>query len=519
MATESSRAVEAFDQGMRAAYSRLPIAVYQCDQSGRLTFFNEKAVELWGRRPSLGDPTELWCGSYRLWLPDGSRLPHDETPMARAIHEGIPTRGTNVVIERPDGTRITVDVNIDPLCDADGNIIGAINAFQDVSERVRMEEALQSSERRYRELVQGMALAAYTTDAEGRITMFNDAAVALWGRQPEIGRDLWCGSLRIFTPAGEALPLDSCPMAVAIREDHPVRDIEILVERPDGSRISVLPYPTPLHDAEGQLIGAINVLVDMTERNRSQQERLDLLERERAAREEAEIAVRARDEFLSIASHELRNPVAAVHGIAQFLKRTSDRGHFDPGQVASYAGTLLESSTRLARLVNDLLDVGRLQSGQLRLELTAVDLRTLTEEIIEGFDGDGAHRFIPDYPEVLATVRIDPVRIRQVLENLFENALKYSPPEGQVRISLEVGADEVTMTVTDEGIGIPVSELGTIFEPFGRARNAAQAHIPGMGLGLFVSRQLIDAHGGTLTASSPGEGAGASFRLTLPRDE
>ena len=123
----------------------------------------------------------------------------------------------------------------------------------------------------WRQLVEALPAAVYTTDAAGRITFFNEAAVALAGHRPELGRDLWCVSWRLRRPDGTPLPLDECPMAVALREDRPVRGVEVIAERPDGTRVHLLPYPTPLHDSSGALIGAVNVLVDITERIRAEE--------------------------------------------------------------------------------------------------------------------------------------------------------------------------------------------------------------------------------------------------------
>jgi PAS domain S-box-containing protein len=159
---------------------------------------------------------------------------------------------------------------------------------QEVSQRKKVEEALRMAnlaleqrveerttdlsltEQRYRQLVQSLPAAVYTTDAEGHVTLFNEAAAILWGREPEIGKDLWCGSYKIFNPDGTDLPLDECPMAVTLKQGRAVRGREIVIERPDGTRRNILPYPQPIFDASGKIVGAVNMLLDITERNLAQ---------------------------------------------------------------------------------------------------------------------------------------------------------------------------------------------------------------------------------------------------------
>jgi PAS domain S-box-containing protein len=134
----------------------------------------------------------------------------------------------------------------------------------------RLDGSAATSET-WRQLLEALPAAVYTTDAAGRITFFNEAAVELAGHRPELGRDLWCVSWRLHRPDGTPLPHDECPMAVALREDRPVRGVEIIAERPDGARVHLLPHPTPLHDCSGALIGAVNVLVDITERKQAEE--------------------------------------------------------------------------------------------------------------------------------------------------------------------------------------------------------------------------------------------------------
>jgi PAS domain S-box-containing protein len=155
--------------------------------------------------------------------------------------------------------------------------------FGQFIERKRVEDELRDSESRHRQLIEGLCVPVYTTDASGRITLYNDAAAEFWGRRPGLDKDEWCGSLRLFWPDGRPMPHDECPMAIALKEDRPVRGAEAIVERPDGRRVQFVPYPTPLHDASGALVGGVNVLIDITERKRAEEELRESEERMRLA--------------------------------------------------------------------------------------------------------------------------------------------------------------------------------------------------------------------------------------------
>jgi PAS domain S-box-containing protein len=154
----------------------------------------------------------------------------------------------------------------------DVRVLQSLGDFAAIAfEQLQLREAAQQSEQRLRAILGAFGVPVYTTDASGRILHYNEAAVTLWGRSPEIGKDLWCGSWRIYSPDGSPLPLEECPMAVTLKENRQVRDVEIVIERPDGSRSAILPHPSPLRDASGKLIGAVNVLVDITERKRGEE--------------------------------------------------------------------------------------------------------------------------------------------------------------------------------------------------------------------------------------------------------
>jgi PAS domain S-box-containing protein len=180
--SNSFLAVASLDQ---AAMDALPEAVYLCAGDGRVVRFNQKAVELWGRTPKPGDE-ERFCGSFRLYRTDGALLPHDQCPMAAALKTGECFRNQEVIIEQPSGQRLTVLANIAALKDEDGRVNGAINCLKEITDRRHAEAAPQDSERRFREIIDSLPAAIYTTDVEGRITHLNPAAAAFAGRAPEL---------------------------------------------------------------------------------------------------------------------------------------------------------------------------------------------------------------------------------------------------------------------------------------------------------------------------------------------
>ena len=255
----------------QVVFDAFPTAAYVCAADGRVVRFNRRAVELWGRTPRSGDTDQRFCGAVRLYHTDGRPLPHDQTPMEAALRTGEAQHDKEVIVERPDGSRATVLVNIEALLDEDGCIEGAINCFQDITLRKRSELLLRENRHRLRELLEAIPIALYTTDAEGRVTFFNAAAAQLAGREPVLGSDRWCVSWRLSKANGENMPLAECPMAIALKEHRPVRGVEALVERPDGTRVPVMPFPTPLYDASGMFVGGVNLMVDITEVKRAEQ--------------------------------------------------------------------------------------------------------------------------------------------------------------------------------------------------------------------------------------------------------
>jgi signal transduction histidine kinase len=243
----------------------------------------------------------------------------------------------------------------------------------------------------------------------------------------------------------------------------------------------------------------------------------------------AEAASWAKDQFLSVASHELRTPLTPLKGLAQtilrMVERSRERGEpTDLDRVVRYLRTMDGQVDRLASLVNDLLDVSRIRTGRLALRLERVDLVALTRAVLDRFEAVADKhvvRFEPQAAEVLGTW--DAGRLDQVITNLIANSLKYAPAGGDVTVSVSqhgvpgsAGAPEAHLSVSDPGIGIPRSQIDELFRPFHRLANAPPEHFGGMGLGLYISHDIVTRHGGRIWAESEGPGRGATFHVTLP---
>jgi PAS domain S-box-containing protein len=195
----------------------LPAAVYTCDNEGRITLYNEAAAKLWGRRPKLGE--DQWCGSWKIFKPDGSPLPLNDCPMAIAIRDGRSVRGQEIIVERPDGTRVWVLPHPDPIRDESGKIVGTVNMLVQVDELKRVEQALRAGEARLQSLLNLMPAAVYACDADGRITFYNRRAAELWGREPRLNDDhsKFCAAYRCWFN-GNVLAPENTPMAIAVHE-------------------------------------------------------------------------------------------------------------------------------------------------------------------------------------------------------------------------------------------------------------------------------------------------------------
>ena len=352
-------------------------------------------------------------------------------------------------------------------------------------------------------LLDKLPAAAYTCDTEGLITYFNQPALRLWGRAPKLRDpvDRFCGSFRLHSANGEPISHDNCWMALALRDDREYSGREITIERPDGDRLTVSASASPIHDKSGKLIGAVNVLFDLTETRR--------------AEESLKETDRARNEFLALLSHELRNPLAAIPFAIELLRPVATQSP----EFKSALEVIDRQTQQIAKLVDDLVDLARLTVNKLELSSQRVDLtevlrtlETATRPLVEAA-GQTLTVSLPTQP---IFVFADLTRLNQVISNLLHNAIKFNNWHGQIWVTFAKQDQEAVIRVKDTGVGISAAMLDHIFEIFAQGKPGISRPRTGLGIGLGVAKRLVDLHHGQINARSEGPGKGSEFEVRLP---
>jgi two-component system, chemotaxis family, CheB/CheR fusion protein len=334
-------------------------------------------------------------------------------------------------------------------------------------------------------------------DLKGRILDVNTEVERVfgWKREELIGQSL---ELLVPQPGREA----SRRLRVRCREQDHVRNVESVRQTKTGQKLPVLLTLSLLTEEDGKPVAIASIAKDIKR----------LKDAEREARE----AVRRRDHFLALLSHELRNPLAAVMNASRLLDRVSDG---DPQAVQQACSVIRRQGGQMARLLDDLLDVSRVTQGKIRLRAAVCDLTRLVEEAAESLRPvieQRQHQLSLEVRDRPLYVRGDSSRLLQIQVNLLSNAAKYTPPGGQIRLRLEREGSQAILRVRDNGRGIPAEMLDSIFDLFVQTDDATHRDEGGMGVGLTLVQQLVELHGGTVGAFSEGPGRGSEFVVRLP---
>lgn len=473
-------------------------AIVSKSLEGFITSWNNSAERLFGYMAE-----EAVGRNISLIVPD-DRL-HEETEILRRIRRGEHIQNFETVRRHKDGELLEVSVTISPVVDDCGTIVGASKIARDLRPRRRAEEELRRTAERYGRLAELLPVGVYSCDSpSGRITYFNQYAARLWGRSPTEGvayDDFFQGFGWYEADDETPLPHDRAPTSIALREGRAYRNEEVVLERPDGMRISLLVNIDVMHGADGEVEGVVVVLHDISA----------LKESERALRE----SDRLKDRFLSTLSHELRNPLAAVAASLEVMRMAEG----DPETIEGARDRMERQTRQLIRLVDDLLDVSRITQEKLELRTSTLDVRQILEDAAQLAMSDidqRGHTLVVEPPDPPATVQADPERMTQALSNLLSNAALYTPSRGTIRLTARREGGQMAISVADDGVGIPEGAQDAIFDMFSQAERSHVDGHAGLGMGLTLAKSLVELHGGTIDVESPGHGHGSTFTIRLP---
>lgn len=429
----------------------LPVAVYTTDAEGRITFFNQAAAEFWGRRPELG--SAQWCGSWKLYWPDGRPMAHDECPMAVTLREGRPVRGAEAIAERPDGTRVRFAPFPTPLRDDTGRVIGAINLLMDISGRYQAE--IEAT--RLAAIVANSDDAIVSKSLDGRVTSWNAGATRIFGYEP--GEMIGQSILRIIPPE---LHDEERDILARLQRGERIEHYDTVRTAKDGRRLDISLTVSPLRDRFGRIVGASKVARDVTERKRA--EKLQRL---------------LTDEL----NHRVKNTLATVQAMAsQSLRRAKNPADF----VASFSGRLQALAT-----AHNLLTEASLQGAE---------LMELVREQVE-LGGRDDERIFYSGPRLVLDAQAT-VHLGLVLHELATNARKYgalSSPNGRLSIDWEMqtnGGRQLLLEWKERG---------------GPTVSAPSGH----GFGTTLIEQTMRGHGGEASVSYGADGVSCRIRLPL----
>jgi PAS domain S-box-containing protein len=487
-------------------------AIFMLDPEGRILTWNAGARRIKGYAPD-----EIIGQHFsRFYPPETSRdFPAYELRMA-AEKGSFEDEGWRL---RKDGSRFWANVVITALRGADGGLLGYAKVTRDLTERREHEERLRHSEERFRLLVEGVTdYAIFSLDVNGDVATWNAGAARIKGYRAEeiIGQSF----RRFYPPDALESGWPDHELRVAAAEGRFID--EGWRVRKDGSRFWAHVTITALRDDSGRLRGFAKLTRDLTERKRTEAleasgaERDAMLEAERNARMLAQRSTRIKDEFLATLSHELRTPLNAILGWAQVLRA---QGTPTPADLQRALEVIERNSRAQVRLIDDLLDLSRIMSGRFRLDVQQVSLLDVVRGALDSIEPAAQAKNVR-LESVLdphsVVVSGDPARLQQIFWNLLSNSVKFTPKGGRIQVLLQRVNSHIEFSVSDTGIGIPASFLPHVFERFSQKDGSTHREFGGLGLGLAISKQLVDMHGGTIQAKSRGEGQGATFVVTLP---
>ena len=475
-------------------------AIFTWDWGGPITSWNRGAERLYGysRDEALG---QISHQLLRTSHPEGIEAVH-VVLYEQGVWEGelshVRKDGTEVVVEsrhvivHDDNQPYVLEANRDATASKHAEAERAQVAAQEAEARAEARAAVAERDRLH-EILSHLPSGVFIVESESQLLTFaNSPARELIGlpgnasaEAPVYGQHFW-----FLRADGTPLPNGERPGLRSIRGER-VHNQQLMLERADGTQIPIAAHGAPLLREHGAPTHAIVVIQDVSQLRQAEQ---------------------LKDDFLALVSHEFRTPLTAIHGGAHLLANESQA--LDDETQRELLGDVVAESERLDRMLANMLTLGNVMAGRLPVVTEPVLIAPLARKILAHIDSRSpSHNFTVEVTADIPPVEADPDLLDQVLRNLYENAVKYAPAGGEIRTTASRDGDWVTITVTDEGIGISPEHVDSVFERFRRV--GGDPRVRGMGLGLYLSRHLVEAQEGRIGVTSPGAGRGASFSVTL----
>jgi PAS domain S-box-containing protein len=525
-------ALPQLDYDLRDLMESLAAAIYTCDKEGKITFYNEAAADLWGRRPEIGK--DLWTGSWKMYNPDGSSLDPDKCPMAVALKENYTVKGEEIIVERPDGVRVHVLSHPKLIFDRKGKVTGAINLLVDITEKKKTEAALHKSENKYRHLSESLEekvaekisaikdsedryhkmidevqdYAILLLDHEGTILNWNKGAEKIKGYAEA---EVTGKNFRIFyTKEDRDRKLPEQLIAEAIEKGKAMH--EGWRVRKNGSIFWGSIVITALHDEHRNIIGFTKVTRDLTEKKIAE-DQLKQYSRELEAQN------KELEQYAYVASHDLQEPLRKIQLFSEQLEKSID----DKTAALKNLSKINSAARRMSLLIKDVLKYSQLSKTGEHFELT--DLNKVMENVKEDFDlliqQKGAVIRNDDMPVIKGI----PIQLHQLFSNLVGNAIKFTNGNPMLEITwtkfmnskeeahpkLDNRIEYYKIVFKDNGIGFESQYADQIFKLFQRLNENTY----GTGIGLALCKKIVENHNGCIEVSSK-PGKGTTFNIFLP---
>ena len=482
---------------LRITLASIGDAVISTDAEGRVMYLNGVAEALtgWPQAEAVGRP-----------LPEVFQIVNEQTrrpadnPALQALQQGtVVGLANHTVLIARNGREWPIDDSAAPMLDESGAPVGVVLVFRDVTERRRDEEA----QARLAAIVESSHDAIISKTLDSTIRTWNAGAERLFGYKAEeaVGQ-----SITLIIPPDRLN--EEKEILSRISRGERIEHYETVRMAKDGRRIDISLTISPIRDAEGHIIGASKIARDVTERRQSEEALREAME---ALRE----ADRRKNEFLALLAHELRNPLAPLRNGLQVMRLASGNENV----IAKTRDMMDRQLSHMVRLIDDLLDISRIGSNKMELRRSRVLLADIVSSAVEtarpALDAAGLELRVSLPPEPVH-LNADLTRLAQVFGNLLNNSAKYTERGGRVRLTAKRAGDEISVAVQDTGIGIPAYALSTIFDLFSQVDRSIERSTGGLGIGLALVKGLIEMHGGTVEAESPGQDQGSTFTVRLP---